>query len=314
MKRRAIIAACLCAVLALGQGMRMTVGQLKAMLRSSIKLQHQDKQIAEYVKKVTLTEKLTERDIEEMMGEGLGPKAAEALQGLVKACREAYAGYEFHRVYHSVNEFCTVDLSAFYLDILKDRLYTLGRRSRERRSSQTALHSIAASLAKLLAPVIPFTADEVWGHLAVGGAREDVASVHLALLPAFDSRQFDGELEARWERLQSLRQTVAVELEKARAAGTIGKSLEAAVTLGGGDAETRAMLKYFEPQLPSLLIVSQVAIALDAGESFSVKVAPASGRKCARCWRWEPSVGGHTAHPELCGRCVTVVEESTKSN
>ena len=240
--------------------------------------------------------------------------ALSRLQGLVKACREAYAGYEFHRVYHGVNEFCTVDLSAFYLDILKDRLYTLGKFSPERRGSQTALHTIAATLAKLLAPVIPFTADEVWEYLPAGGVREDVASAHLALLPSFDDRQFDGELEARWERLQSLRQVVAVELEKARAAGTIGKSLEAAVTLGGGDAETKAMLRYFEAQLPALLIVSQVAIALDGGEGFSVKVAPASGRKCARCWRWEPSVGGDAVHPELCGRCVTVVGESTKSN
>ncbi|MBM3890546.1 MAG: class I tRNA ligase family protein, partial [Verrucomicrobia bacterium] len=216
----------------------------------------------------------------------------------------------FHRVYHSVNAFCTVDLSAFYLDILKDRLYTLGKVSAERRSSQTALHTIAATLAKLLAPVLPFTADEVWQCLPAGGARDALDSVHLALLPDYDARSFDGELEARWERLQTLRQLVAQELEKERAAGRIGKSLEAAVTLRGGDAETQAMLKYFEPQLPALLIVSQVAIELDLDAPFSVKVAPASGRKCARCWRWEPSVGQCAEHPTICARCVAVVETS----
>jgi isoleucyl-tRNA synthetase len=240
--------------------------------------------------------------------------ALSRLQGLVKTCREAYAGYEFHRVYHSVNQFCTVDLSSFYLDILKDRLYTLGKFSRERRSSQTVLHTMATVLAKLLAPAVPFTADEVWQCLRPGGSREAAESVHLALLPDSDDRLFDGELEARWERLQALRQMVAVELEKARAAGTIGKSLEAAVTLGGGDAEAKAMLEYFEAQLPALLIVSQVTIALDREEPFSVKVAPALGQKCARCWRWEPSVGRHTGHPAICARCVSVVETFEKLN
>ncbi|MCX6899074.1 MAG: isoleucine--tRNA ligase [Verrucomicrobia bacterium] len=240
--------------------------------------------------------------------------ALSRLQGLIKTCHEAYASYEFHRVYHSVNQFCTADLSSFYLDILKDRLYTLGKFSHERRSSQTVMHTMAAALAKLLAPAVPFTADEVWQCLRPGGGREALDSVHLALLPNHDDHLFDGELEARWERLQTLRQVVAVELEKARAKGTIGKSLEASVTLGGGDAETKAMLKYFEPQLPALLIVSQVAIELDRGESFSVKVAPALGQKCARCWRWEPSVGQHTGHPAICSRCVSVVETLEKLN
>ncbi len=240
--------------------------------------------------------------------------ALSRLQGLIKTCREAYASYEFHRVYHGVNQFCTVDLSSFYLDILKDRLYTLGRFSRERRSSQTVMHAMTTALAKLLAPVLPFTADEVWQCLRAGGGRDALDSVHLALLPSHDDRLFDGELEARWERMQTLRQAVAVELEKARAAGTIGKSLEAAVTLSGGDAETRAMLKYFESQLPGLFIVSQVAIELDRDEPFSVKVAPASGRKCARCWRWEPSVGQHPEHSTICSRCVTVVLTVTKEN
>ena len=169
------------------------------------------------------------------------------------------------------------------------------------------MHAMTVALAKLLAPVLPFTADEVWQSLRPGGGREALDSIHLALLPTHDDRLFDGELEARWERLQALRQTVAVELEKARAAGTIGKSLEAAVTLRGGDDEMQAMLKYFEAQLPALFIVSQVAIELDRKESFSVKVAPASGQKCARCWRWEPSVGQHPDHSTICSRCVSVV-------
>ncbi|MFA5194062.1 MAG: class I tRNA ligase family protein, partial [Verrucomicrobiia bacterium] len=240
--------------------------------------------------------------------------ALSRLQGLIKTCREAYASYEFHRAYHGVNQFCTVDLSSFYLDILKDRLYTLGKLSHERRSSQTVMHSIATALAKLLAPAVPFTADEVWQSLRPGGGREALDSVHLALLPEHDNRLFDGELEARWERLQVLRQAVAVDLEKARAAGTIGKSLEAAVTLSGGDPETQAMLKYFEAQLPALLIVSQVAIELDREAPFSVKVAPALGQKCARCWRWERSVGQDTGHPAICARCVSVVETLGKLN
>ncbi len=227
------------------------------------------------------------------------------LQALVADLTVAYENFEFHRVYHLVNAFCAVEISSFYVDVMKDPLYTLAPNSADRRSAQTAIYHTAATLAKLLAPAMPFTTDEVWSFLP--GRETD--SVHLAKFPVADAKLRDTELEARWERLLEVRRVAALELEKARQAGQIGKSLEARVEIEPGSEPAREMLEKLGPLLETVLIVSQVRVARPTGAELRVTVGPATGRKCVRCWRWTEDVGADAAHPELCGRCAEVMKQ-----
>ncbi len=227
------------------------------------------------------------------------------LQALLADLTAAYENYEFHRVYHAVNAFCAVELSSFYVDVTKDLMYTLSPHSPERRSAQTAMHRTAVTLAKLLAPVMPFTADEVWSFLP---GRES-ESVHLTEFPPVDVRLRDEKLEARWEKLRQVRSVVALELEKARQAGTIGKSLEAQVEIEADSAATQELLQGVGPLLETVLIVSQAKVGKLTGSQLRVKVSAAEGQKCVRCWRWTRDVGGNAAHPQLCARCADVVSQ-----
>jgi isoleucyl-tRNA synthetase len=224
---------------------------------------------------------------------------------LVAESTEAYDRYEFHRVYHLVNGFCAVEISSFYIDVMKDPLYTLAPNSAERRSAQTAIYEAVRVLAKLIAPVMPFTADEVWSFLPA----RDVESVHLAEFPTVDEAARDEALEARWEKLLKLRQAATLELEKARQSKAIGKSLEAQVEIEPGTEDDRKLLEDFGTQLETLLIVSQARVGKVTGSEMRVKVAPATGRKCVRCWRWTQDVGSDAAHPEICGRCAEAVKQ-----
>ncbi len=236
--------------------------------------------------------------------------ALSRLQAIIDQVRRAYAEYEYHRVYHTLNAFCSVDLSSFYLDILKDRLYTFAPNSSERRSSQTTLLEVVVALAKLLAPVLPFTAEEVWDELRrLGCVREE--SVHLSLLPEARPAMRDEKLEQRWKVLGQIRNTAQLELETARAAKLIGKSLDARLTLRlssalremwGGDVEL----------LCTAFNVSQVEV-VDLGatgiKKWSETVAKAAGQKCARCWNWREDVGQNAEYTDLCGRCAVIVKE-----
>ena len=233
--------------------------------------------------------------------------AMSRLAGAVAAARAAYDAYEFHKVYHTLNAFCTVDLSAFYLDILKDRMYIAAPHSPERRSSQSAFYEIASALAKLLAPLAPFTAEEGWRHWPDGAEKKRFPSVHIALLPQLGDP--DAALEAKWKKLMEVRRVATLELEKARASKLIGSSIEARVNLGAS-GETLAFLRANEPLLPLALKVSQVSVAETAG-GLTVAVAHANGKKCARCWNWRETVGAHAAHPDLCEPCTAVVQSLT---
>ncbi|MCX7886393.1 MAG: isoleucine--tRNA ligase [Verrucomicrobiae bacterium] len=226
------------------------------------------------------------------------------LQGLVADLNAAYEQFEFHRVYHLVNGFCAVELSSFYVDVMKDFLYTLASDSQLRRSAQTAMYRTAETLARLIAPVLPFTADEVWSHLP--GRNTD--SVHLAEFPVPDAAWQDAALEQRWERLLAVRSKVAAELERARQAGLIGKSLEAQVEIAPDSQATRQWLEQFGGWLETVLIVSAVRLSEPTGDSLKVVVRRADGQKCGRCWRWTTDVGSDVAHPQLCSRCVEVVK------
>jgi isoleucyl-tRNA synthetase len=226
------------------------------------------------------------------------------LQELVGNVQTAYEDYSFHAVYHAINAFCTTELSSFYVDVMKDPLYTLAPNSAERRSAQTAMFETVATLAKLLAPIVPFTADEVWSFLP--GRKTE--SVHLADFPKVDQSLRDEELEQRWRKVRAVRAAVDLELEKERQAGRIGKSLEAQVEIEPDNEAAYGLLKALGPTLETVLIVSQVHVGRPTGSEPRVKVSHAAGRKCARCWRWTEDVGTDGAHPGLCGRCADVIK------
>jgi isoleucyl-tRNA synthetase len=219
---------------------------------------------------------------------------------------EAYDGYDYPTIFHTLNTLLTVDLSAFYLDVSKDRLYTLGANSRARRSGQTAIYTIADGLSRLVAPILPVTADEVWRHLP--GQRE--GSVHLALFPdrADLERLLDAPLMERWSRLIDIRDRVNASLEEARQKKTIGTSLGARVELDAAGDEA-ALLERYRAELPTLFIASQVDLRPGTdgdGRPTAIAVGRADGAKCPRCWRIVPRVN----HEGLCDRCVEALAET----
>jgi isoleucyl-tRNA synthetase len=230
-----------------------------------------------------------------------GATAAAVLQG--------YARYDYPAIFQTLNQFLTVDLSAFYADVSKDCLYTFAAASPERRSAQTAMHVMADGLARLLAPILPVTADELWRHLpafadaSVGkpGRREE--SVHLADFPHEVERLVDADLEARWTRLREIRDEVNRALETARQEKLIGTSLAARVALTAG-GETAALLRRYEADLPMLFIVSQVTLDTTGPEGVSVSVSRAEGEKCDRCWRVLPEISRAPGTEGLCSRCI----------
>ena len=210
--------------------------------------------------------------------------------------RAHYDAYEFHFIAQKLQAFCSEDLGGFYLDILKDRLYTSGADSRARRSAQNALFHISHALVRWMAPILSFTAEEVWGELG-DGLEDSVFFQKWHTLTASDDA-----LLARWARIRELRSTVLKELETRRAAGVIGSSLQAAVTLHAAP-DTHALLASLGDDLRFVLIVSQCTLL--AGEADRIDVAPAPGTKCERCWHVREDVGVDPAQPGLCGRCVS---------
>jgi isoleucyl-tRNA synthetase len=235
---------------------------------------------------------------------------------LAKKCREWYAAYEFHRVYHAIHDYCVVDLSAFYYDVLKDRLYTKAPNNQSRRSAQTAIYKITSALVRIMAPILVFTAGEIWKYLPK--AAEEPSSVHIALFPA------EGDLRsgipaaqaANWDLLAKVRGEVLKALEAARSEKRINSGLEAKVLLGA-NPELRAKLKHYLAQLPGLFIVSQVDF-LTAGApdykseivpSLEVSVQKADGAKCERCWNYSTHVGENARYPTVCERCSAALGE-----
>jgi isoleucyl-tRNA synthetase len=236
---------------------------------------------------------------------------------LVRDCRKWYDEFEFHRVYHALYDFAVVDLSAFYFDVLKDRLYTFAPRNRERRSAQTAVYRIASSLLRLAAPIIAFTAEEIWRHFPRGAGDPD--SVHLALFPAAADLgvPLDAERTANWEKLLIVRTEVLRALEAARNAKTISGALEAKVVLSA-EGNLAPLLEQYKSWLPAMFIVSQVELRNPGStggqkseflSSLSVEVQRADGRKCERCWNYSTHVGENADYPTICERCVKALHE-----
>jgi isoleucyl-tRNA synthetase len=225
---------------------------------------------------------------------------------LARDVLDAYDAYDFPTIFQRLNQLTTVDLSAFYADVSKDRLYTFSPASAERRSAQTAMYVIADGLARLIAPILPVTADEMWRHLP--GQRE--ASVHMAEFPSKHAvaSLIDATLTARWETLIAIRDEVNRKLEAARQAKTIGNSLGARVSLRAGGA-TAALLQQYQDDLPMLFIVSQVACEPTGGseDQLSIDVARAEGHKCVRCWRIVDAISSAGDTEGLCERCIGAV-------
>jgi isoleucyl-tRNA synthetase len=217
-----------------------------------------------------------------------------------------YEGFEFHRIYHAVNEFAIADLSAFYLDVLKDRMYTFAPSSRARRSAQTVLWRIAEALTRLLAPILSFTADEVWEYLPRVEGRE--ASVHLAQFPALETiyPEDPAGLLAEWKRIFAVRDAALLVLEEARQEKRIGKGLEAHVEIAA-QGDLLALLRNHAGGLKEILNVSRVTVT--DGPELLVKALPASGSKCARCWNFMPEVSNYGVWEQVCTRCHEALTE-----
>ncbi len=233
-----------------------------------------------------------------------------SLGRLINKLRQAYDEYEFHVVYHRLYNFCTVDLSAFYLDIMKDRLYPAAPKDPDRKSAQTVMYTIISSLARLMAPILPFTAEELWRFLPEETNAPE--SIHLALLPEADTRWEDRQLAEEWAILLKIRGEVTKALEAARAQKLIGHPLDAQITMNAEHRPAKVLKKYTDI-LRQLFIVSRVELAgrgdITAGfqsrelEGLSIAVSQAPGNKCERCWIYDVSVGQDQTHPTLCKRC-----------
>ncbi len=224
---------------------------------------------------------------------------------LTEKIREWYAAFEFHRVYHAVNEFAIVDLSSFYLDVLKDRMYTFAPTSHERRSAQTVLWQITEALARLVAPILSFTADEVWEYLPKVEGRE--ASVHLAQFPKPEDifSENPTQLLEEWKRIFVVRDAALVLLENERQAKLIGKSLEAQLKITAS-GDFLSILQRYKDGLKEIFNVSNVTI-LEGLESI-VPLA-ATGHKCARCWNFMPEVSNYGIWQNVCTRCQDALKE-----
>jgi isoleucyl-tRNA synthetase len=218
----------------------------------------------------------------------------ERLHDVIQECRAAYAAFEFHKVYHALNQFCAVDLSSLYVDITKDRMYCDAPNSSRRRVSQAAMHEIFDGLCRLLGPVLSFTAEEAWQHF--GGA----GSIHIQEFPPADEHGNKATRDVA--ELLRLRGVIGQAIEQARQQKLIGNALEAAVTLVSDSDVTEKMAK---DELEEFFIISDLMVKQD-GEA-SATISRTSFAKCARCWRHRSTVGTSAAHPELCDRCEAVV-------
>ncbi len=238
------------------------------------------------------------------------------MTNLIKKVNEAYSGYEFHMMFHAIHNFCVVDMSNFYLDIIKDRLYTSKPDSKERRAAQTVMYEILQSLVRMLTPVLAFTTEEIWQYMP-HRAEDDIESIQLNSWPQVNEMYLDTQLAEKWEKIFELRSDVSKALEIARANKTIGHSLNAKVTLYA-DGENLEFIKSIESDLVTVFIVSAVEIknladapaAAQNGEEMpeiKVSVEQAPGDKCERCWMFSEFVGENEKHPTLCKRCADVV-------
>ncbi len=225
---------------------------------------------------------------------------------LIDKVQTAYNDFDFHIAFHSIHNFCVIDMSNFYLDIIKDRLYCQGTKSLERRSAQTVMYRILSGVSRLIAPIMSFTAEEIWSYLPHGSA-DNSESIFLNQMPEKSGISFSDEFIDKWELIYNTREAVNKVLEEKRNEKVIGKSLEANVVIHCSD-EMFEKYSSLSDHLAEILIVSGVSVVKDRDGETEFEVVKASGEKCERCWAYSEEVGKNSEHPTLCSRCASVVE------
>ena len=239
------------------------------------------------------------------------------LSKTITAAVTHYNNYEFHRVYRILHDFCAVQLSSFYFDCVKDRLYTFQRDSLLRRSAQTVLYELTFNLVKLMSPIISHTAEEAW--CLFGCKNSNVQSVFLTAMPEANETQLNNELAVKWEKVLAIRAKVTKALELAREKDLIGNSLQAQVLLFIKAKDMDSLIRDIDINWNEVFIVSAVKICDDYeeikksavnshSEELSIGINKAPGKKCVRCWNYSLSTGNDAEHPEICGRCLEVIK------
>ncbi len=232
--------------------------------------------------------------------------AISRLNTFLKISKEKFDDFEFHMFYQRLTNYCSAELSSTYLDILKDRLYCDGKSSKSRRSAQTVLYKILESLVRMIAPVLPFTAEEIWRNYK----GDEAGSIHLQTFILADENLIDSALEEKWSKILHVRDDVLLSLERARDNSTIGKSLEASVSIAVKDEVIKTYLEEEIEALKDIFIVSKVSLVNDKDENFIegslsfVRTEASTSTKCIRCWGHYDDVGANKEHPELCSRCA----------
>ena len=240
------------------------------------------------------------------------------LNKLIEKSLNSYNKYEYHILYHALHNFCVVDMSNFYLDIIKDRLYTEKADSVARRSAQTVMFEILDAMVKLLAPVLAFTAEEIWQFMP-HKTSDDAESILFNDMPSVNAKYEDAALEEKWNRILEIRSDVSKAMEIARASKVIGQSLNALVTIYANDKNAE-FLNSIKEDLETIFIVSAVEIKSEPeaegkevfqGEQkgISIQITKAPGEKCERCWIYSETIGQNTEHPSICSRCSSVIEQ-----
>ena len=237
------------------------------------------------------------------------------LHGVVEKSLAAYENYEFHTIYHTLHNFCVKDLSNFYLDIIKDRLYTSPSSDPTRRDAQSVMAMILDALVKLMAPILPFTADEIYKHMPQSDTKKE--SIHLENMVALNGEWKDEALALKWENIRTLRAEVTKALEEARIAKLIGHPLDAALEIVLPDSELKEQVKNLTETLSDIFIVSAAVLKENVEgdvyqgkeiEGLVIRVTKAVGEKCERCWRFDTQIGEDTDHPGACPRCATALK------
>ena len=238
--------------------------------------------------------------------------AMHKLEELKEKTTEYYDKYEFYSLFQEITYFCSMEMSSFYLDIVKDRLYCEGTTSIERRSAQTVLTEVLKVLVRIISPVLSFTADEIWERIPEALKEEE--SVHLSKWIEANPEYLNEELAKKWDKIARLRREVNKKLEAERQTGLIGHSLDARVLLNIANDEYSFIKDYTENEVSDLFIVSQVKfindnLAESEIEGINIAVEKASGEKCERCWKYDEEVGHNHNHPDVCPRCASVLEK-----
>ncbi len=240
------------------------------------------------------------------------------LHAVVEKSLVAYENYEFHTIYHTLHNFCVKDLSSFYLDIIKDRLYTSPAADPIRRDAQTVMAIILDAVVKLMAPILPFTSDEIYKHMPLGDTKKE--SIHLENMVLLNPGWKDEPLAQKWENIRELRAEVTKALEEARTAKLIGHPLDAAIEIQLADSELKGQLTNLTENLNDIFIVSAAVVvdSLDSAEGhvyqgqeiegLAIRVNKAGGEKCDRCWRFDTQIGQDVEHPTACPRCADALK------